>query len=266
MIDTLAKTITTSCINIYKGNTKGAESERPQCDGAGGDTQERVILLSGNEIWAEMKGWEGTRMRGKELGQECSQKRKEHIPIWGGRGKKSVVRAQWARRGGRSWGPKVDRTLESVLIPQGKPWVMPVPPLRLEDRLQKERGWLVLRACFSLRTSPGYLQFWRSKVNFSGSLQAREAFCSVESGHHTLLRASNPLGIQVQIWESSTMFVFLSSFPYPGKMGFLPYAHLQNLCDHNKNPRRIPFWNMTQWFKATHLVVQQDKNCQETSK
>lgn len=50
MIDTLAKTITTSCINIYKGNTKGAESERPQCGGAGGDTQERMILLSGSEI------------------------------------------------------------------------------------------------------------------------------------------------------------------------------------------------------------------------
>ena len=83
-------------------------------------------------------------------------------------------------------------------------------------------------------------------MNSSGSLQAWEAFCSVEVGHHTLLRASNPLGIQVQTWESAAMFVFFLSFLYPGKMGFLPHIHLQNLCDHNKNPSRIPFWNMTQ--------------------
>lgn len=78
------------------------------------------------------------------------------------------------------------------------------------------------KASFSMRTPPGHLQFWRSKLNSSSCLQAWASSWSVESSHHTLLRDPNPLGLQVQTWESSSMFVFPSPLRILGRWDFSP--------------------------------------------
>lgn len=73
----------------------------------------------------------------KELGQGYSGKRKKHVQMQGGREKKPVGGSSEQDRGGGGGGRggvEEGRALEAVSIPQGKPWVTPVPMWRMDSR------------------------------------------------------------------------------------------------------------------------------------